>query len=197
LKHTLSHLSSPIRWLGLFAFVALVMVACAPTGATASGAYGSYGAVSPTPTIVPAPTQTALVPLTGAAAVQVANNARLGKILVNAGGMTLYTFALDLNGVSKCTASDCTADWPPYTVSAVPGSGADVPGKVGTLIRPDGSMQVTFNGLPLYTFVADKNPGDTEGDNVTEFGGVWSAARAAGPANPGNTGNGGTVGPHY
>jgi len=206
LKYTSTHFSRPVRWLGLFTFAALVLAACAPSGAAASSAYGSYGAVSPTATAMPAPTQNALVPVTGAASVQVANNPTLGKILVNAGGMTLYTFALDTNGVSKCTDSDCTADWPPYTVTTAPSAGADDQGKVGTLTRPDGSMQVTFNGQPLYTFVADKNPGDTAGDNVTEFGGIWLAARAAasaapagaaGTAIPPSSGYGGSSGPYY
>ena len=98
-------------------------------------------------------------------------NKDLGDILVTADGMTLYTYAKDTKGVSNCTA-DCAKNWPPYTVMAddrLNASGASKD-KLGTITRDDKSIQVTYDGMPLYLFAKDKAPGDTTGQNV---GNAW------------------------
>jgi predicted lipoprotein with Yx(FWY)xxD motif len=130
----------------------------------------------------PAPAETAGAPdpATGESSVQVADNQELGQILVTADGMTLYTFAIDEPGVSNCTTNACVTFWPPATVEAQPSAGPGVPGTLSTLTRSDGSMQLTYNGSPLYTFALDKNPGDAKGEGVNEFGGVWNAVPVAG-----------------
>ena len=91
----------------------------------------------------------------------------MGTILVGATGMTVYTFAKDVkgSGTSACTGT-CIARWPALTVPAgtkpVAGSGAT--GTLGTIKRSDdGTLQVTYNGLPLYFFSGDSAPGDTFG----------------------------------
>jgi len=91
------------------------------------------------------------------------------------GGMTLYTFTKDAAGVSNCTG-DCLKNWPAYTVMEGDRlmAGAGVTGKLDTIKRDDGSLQVTYNGMPLYFYKADKAPGDTTGDKV---GDVWFAAK--------------------
>jgi predicted lipoprotein with Yx(FWY)xxD motif len=191
LKILKSHIHRPAAVSGLLVILSLVLAACAPAGAAPSGAYGNYGVAAPSSTPRPASTQTALVPVTGAtgsAAVQVATDPKLGQILVAANGMTLYTFALDSAGASKCR-TDCSAYWPAYVVSAAPSAGAGITGKLGTLTRSDGSLQVTYNGLPLYTYILDNKPGDVIGEGVNDFGGVWHAALAA-PAPV-------SGGPHY
>lgn len=88
-----------------------------------------------------------------------------GKILTNASGMTLYTFAQDSNGSSACYDA-CAEKWPPYIV------GENVHSKAGwgKTSRKDGSQQWTFNGQPLYTWNGDVKVGDTNGDGI---GGVW------------------------
>ncbi len=154
----------------------LLLAACAPTGA-AQGAYGYGPAATPT-----GGAPTALVPVTGGAAIQVANNPKFGQILVTSNGMTLYTFAIDQVGVSRCESESCVAYWPPYIAGAQPTGDAAVANKLGLLTRPDtGAMQVTYNEMPLYTFIADKKPGDVTGDGVNQFGGVWHVVVISAP----------------
>jgi predicted lipoprotein with Yx(FWY)xxD motif len=111
------------------------------------------------------------------ATVQLSSNDTLGSFLVDANGMTLYTFANDTPGVSNCSG-DCLAKWPALAVQEgeTPTLAAGIPGRLGTIQRSDGTYQVVFNGMPLYTFANDKNPGDTTGQGV---GNVWYVAKPA------------------
>ncbi len=104
-----------------------------------------------------------------------ANTKDLGDFLISFDGMTLYTYAKDTAGVSTCTG-DCAKAWPPLTVYPNDrlAAATGVKGKLDTLKRDDGSLQVTYNGLPLYVFGKDKAPGDTTGQNV---GNVWAVAK--------------------
>lgn len=112
----------------------------------------------------------------------VAANSKLGNILVDAKGMTLYVFGADTVGVSNCTGA-CLPNWPPLTASADgPVAGPGVTGSLGVVTRPDGIRQVTRDGMPLYTFAFDRQPGDTNGQGLNEFGGIWTAAAAGGAA---------------
>ncbi len=121
------------------------------------------------------------------ATVQVSKDAKLGDILTDSKGMTLYHFAQDQANVSNCNAG-CATAWPPLTVAAgqTPAAGDGITGKLGTLTRQDGSLQVTYNGLPLYFFGGDSKAGDTNGQGVA---GAWSIVHptdtaAAAPAQP-------------
>ena len=91
-------------------------------------------------------------------------------VLTNAKGLTVYTFAADSPGKSKCYSS-CAAYWPPVTGS--PSAAAGVTGTFGTITRTDGTKQVTWNGHPLYTYVGDRGPGQAGGNNLNLNGGVW------------------------
>ena len=104
----------------------------------------------------------------------------LGDILVDRQGRTLYLFERDSGTTSECTGA-CAANWPPLRVRGTPlvGSGAKA-SDVGTTTRPDGISQLTYKGHPLYTFVNDKKPGDTNGEGLSAFGGSWFAVSAAG-----------------
>ncbi len=99
----------------------------------------------------------------------------LGTFLISYDGMTLYTFANDTANTSACTG-DCAKTWPPFTVGSVDrmAVGTGLSGKLATIKRDDGSLQVTYNGLPLYLYKTDKTPGDTTGQGV---GNVWSVAK--------------------
>lgn len=103
--------------------------------------------------------------------VQQYSHATLGPILVDAEGMTLYLFTNDTPGVSNCYG-DCEVKWPPLLVDAgeMPTAAPGLMGKLGTTTRKDGSIQVTYDGWPLYYWWEDINPGDTTGQGV---GGVW------------------------
>jgi predicted lipoprotein with Yx(FWY)xxD motif len=88
-----------------------------------------------------------------------------GMILVaGSNSMTVYTFSRDTAGVSNCTGA-CATTWPPLTVPSgqTPSGGTGVTGTLATITRTDGSLQVTYKGLPLYLFARDTKPGDTNG----------------------------------
>ena len=117
-------------------------------------------------------------------------------VLVGPDGKTLYSNNQDQPGRPMCTSSDCTAIWTPLTVQgAQPTAGASVTGKVATVALPNGTRQVTWNGMPLYTFSFDHSPGTTTGNGVQDrFGGtsfVWHAAMTQGqPPAPSSNGSG-------
>jgi predicted lipoprotein with Yx(FWY)xxD motif len=108
-----------------------------------------------------------------AATIAVANNAKLGSILVDGSGRTVYLFVADQGTTSVCY-NDCAAAWPPVLTHGAPqaGSGATA-SLLGTTTRKDGSTEVTYNGHPLYYFIADKSPGDATGQKLNNFGGPW------------------------
>jgi predicted lipoprotein with Yx(FWY)xxD motif len=91
-------------------------------------------------------------------------------VLTNGKGFTLYSFAPDTPTASKCYGS-CAAYWPPAIGSSAAGSG--LPGKTGTIRRTDGSLQLTYDGHPLYTYIGDSAPGQASGNNVNLNGGLW------------------------
>jgi predicted lipoprotein with Yx(FWY)xxD motif len=107
--------------------------------------------------------------------VAVSNTKDLGDFLVTADGITLYTYAKDTAGTGTCTA-DCAKNWPPFTVGAEDrlAAGTGITGKLATITRDDKSLQVTYNGMPLYFFAKDKVPGDATGQNV---GNVWAVVK--------------------
>ncbi|MBE2270604.1 MAG: hypothetical protein IAE80_20370 [Anaerolinea sp.] len=90
----------------------------------------------------------------------------LGQYLVASNGMTVYTFKRDTLGVSNCV-DQCATAWPPYTVESADGLtvGDGVPGEIGTIERADGTLQVTYNDLPLYFWQGDGQAGDVNGHN--------------------------------
>ena len=113
----------------------------------------------------------------------------LCDVLVDREGRTLYLFGRDTGTMSACTGA-CAVNWPPVRVRGTPlvGSGAQ-PSDVGRTARPDGISQLTYKGHPLYAFVNDKKPGDTNGEGINAFGGSWFAVSPAGakvtpPAQP-------------
>ncbi len=124
---------------------------------------------------------------------------RVGDVLVDRRGRTLYLFARDSGTTSACTGA-CAVNWPPLRVRGTPlvGSGA-ISADVGKTARPDGISQLTYNGHPLYTFVNDKKPGDTNGDGISAFGGSWFAVSPAGAkvAPPSQPQGGGGYGSGY
>ena len=96
------------------------------------------------------------------------------NVLTNANGRTLYWFAPDTSATSKCTGS-CAAYWPPVAGHAKAGPG--VTGKLGTIKRPGGGLQATYDGHPLYTYIGDSGPGQAGGNNLNLNGGLWYEVR--------------------
>jgi predicted lipoprotein with Yx(FWY)xxD motif len=102
--------------------------------------------------------------------INVATDAKLGKILVDGKGMTLYLYKKDTPGVSNCSG-DCLAAWPPLLTKGKPNLGAGVDAtKIATAKLADGSLIVTYAGMPLYYFAKDTKAGDTTGQGA---GSVW------------------------
>ena len=107
-----------------------------------------------------------------AAASGTLKTAKIGgvTVLTTIKGLTLYWFAPDTPTRSNCNGV-CAGYWPPLT--GTPSAGPDVTGTLGTIKRSDGTIQVTYNGHPLYTYVGDTIPGQAFGNNLNLNGGLW------------------------
>jgi predicted lipoprotein with Yx(FWY)xxD motif len=120
----------------------------------------------------------------------------VGNVLVDANGMPLYSSNLDANGKPACDGA-CASIWKPLTVSSGTPSAADGAGKVGVVMRADGTQQVAIAGRPLYTFVKD-SPGNVSGNGVSDaFSGrhfTWAAVLAGGKSAAANATSGGSSG---
>jgi predicted lipoprotein with Yx(FWY)xxD motif len=109
-------------------------------------------------------------------------SSKLGRILVDAHGKTLYLWAHDKGHTSTCNGQ-CAKYWPPLITSGKPKAGAGTrSGLLGTSRRSDGRTQVTYHGHPLYSFAGDKRVGDVKGEGLTGFGGRWDPISATGTA---------------
>ena len=107
---------------------------------------------------------------------------KLGVVLANARGFTLYMFAADRNGKSTCYGG-CAGVWPPLLTSGrvVAKRGSGVESRLlGTTRRKDGKLQVTYNHYPLYLYTPDLRPGDACGESSTSFGAPWWVLNTAG-----------------
>lgn len=106
----------------------------------------------------------------------------LGMVLVTTSGHTIYLFEKDRNDKSACTAS-CAQFWPPLLIRGKPTAGPGVHAALlGTTRRPNGSVQVTYNRHPLYTYTLDTRAGQTKGEGLSVFGAKWYALSARGTA---------------
>ena len=161
--------------------IALSMIAVACSGDTTDSTEAPEVLQSPdatTTTTEPAPppttTTAAVAPSTttstdpGSANVLAAADSDLGPILVDGDGNVLYLFTPDTDGVSTCYG-DCEANWPVFYGPVEDGDGVD-DDLIGSTTRDDGTEQVTYDGWPLYYFIRDEAPGDTNGQGV---GDVW------------------------
>ncbi len=117
-----------------------------------------------------------------AATIAVATNSKLGQILVDGKGITVYLFVKDTGTSSTCYTS-CAQVWPPVLTSGEPQAGTGATASLlGTTTRTDGKVEVTYAGHPLYYFVSDKQPGEATGQGVDNFGGLWWVLTPSGAA---------------
>ena len=160
--------------------VGLAVAACSSSSSTTSS-----GPATSSPAAAPAATQASSPAATGqasgTAAVSLAAIPGIpGKALVGRDGRTLYLFQADKNGASACTGA-CAAAWPPDVVTGQPQAGSGVSqALLGTITRPDGTMQLTYNGHPLYYFVGDTGAGTAHGEGSKAFGADWYVVNASG-----------------
>jgi predicted lipoprotein with Yx(FWY)xxD motif len=116
---------------------------------------------------------------TGATKVGVASS-RLGRIVVDGKGRTLYLFEKDKHGRSACYGA-CATHWPPLLTHGKPVARHGLKQSLlGTTRRANGSQQVTYGGHPLYRFSLDRKPGQTTGQGLQDFGGGWDVVSPAG-----------------
>lgn len=149
--------------LSLLILAAVLLSACQSTGSAMD--------TGPTPPVggyAPASTPEATNNSSGVE-VKVSSKDGLGRFLVDGKGMTLYLYTKDSPGVSVCK-DGCLEAWPPLLTNGDPQAGEGVTGKLGTITRDDGTVQVTYEDLPLYYYASDTKTGDTTGQGV---GGVW------------------------
>ena len=116
----------------------------------------------------------------GGAALRVITDPKLGKIIVDAKGRTLYDFVIDKGTTSVCYGA-CASLWPPYTTNGRPVAGKGVmPKLIGTTKRRDGSSEVTYAGHPLYDYAPDRARGQITGQALNQFGAPWYALAPSG-----------------
>ncbi len=149
-------------------------IASALLGAACGGTSPATAAASPSPSPVASPAATGTT-------IAVATS-KLGQILVDGKGMTVYLFVVDKGTTSNCYTS-CATIWPPVltTGAAQAGAGANA-SLLGTTTRTDGKTEVTYAGHPLYYFVQDKAAGDITGQGINGFGGLWWVLSPSGAA---------------
>ena len=163
---------------GSLFITAALLVGCSSSGASASASAPAVATQAPA-SVAPAteaPASAAASAATGAITVDAKPVGAAGTVLVDGkSGLTVYTFTKDVkdSGKSNCTTG-CIDTWPALTVpaGATPSGGASLTGKLGTITRDDGTLQVTYNGMPLYFFKNDKAPGDANG--IYEY---WEAVK--------------------
>jgi predicted lipoprotein with Yx(FWY)xxD motif len=119
-------------------------------------------------------------PGSGSALVNSSTTASLGDFLVGPNGHTLYVFLKDTGPKSTCSGA-CANDWPPLTTTGKLTTGAGVSASaLKTERRSDGTMQVTFDGHPLYYYAGDLAPADVNGQGLDMFGAKWFALTPTG-----------------
>jgi predicted lipoprotein with Yx(FWY)xxD motif len=158
----------------MLALAAVVLAGCAKSGAAASGGAN---------------------PLV----VQARSVSGVGTVLVSTPGLTLYHLAGESASKITCTGQ-CASVWPPFLLPASnsgASAGSGVSGSFGTVQRPDGGTQITFDGMPLYTYVGDTAPGQAKGQNLNGFVGVSATGSGAGGTSASPTSGGGYGGGGY
>ncbi|MGK5631032.1 SCO0930 family lipoprotein [Streptomyces sp. URMC 123] len=128
-----------------------------------------------------------------AGALKVADNQKLGRVLTDSAGFTLYRFDKDTAKPPKTTCDgDCAKAWPPVPAADATATAGIDAALLGEVARPDGSKQLTVGGWPIYRYAKDTKAGDTNGQGV---GGTWFASapdgKKAAPAAGGGAGDAG------
>ena len=125
-------------------------------------------------------TQSKAAAPSGAAATVSLRKLNVGNALVDSQGRTLYLFEADKGPMSTCNGA-CASLWPPDMTSGKPKAGPGVDAaKLGTTKRSDGTLEVTYNGHPLYRYAPDTRAGEDAGQGLNQFGAKWYVLAASG-----------------
>ena len=151
----------------------------ATVGVVAIGLLAAACSKSPTPSTSATTTQPSSP--SGAEGVTVGTaSTGLGTFLVGPDGKSLYLFEADTSSQSTCSGA-CAVGWPPLSTNGPPVAGSGVmQSLLSTTQRSDGTVQVVYNGHPLYFYSGDAAPGDTNGEGLTAFGAGWDVVSPAG-----------------
>jgi predicted lipoprotein with Yx(FWY)xxD motif len=156
--------------LALFALAPLAALLTAACGTTSPSAGSAYGTTTATPTTATTANAAGAAKTVTKAELTVRKTS-IGYVLATSTGMTVYWYSNDVKGSGKSECSGgCLQAWP--AVTGTPAGPADLTliGQLGTITRPGGVVQATYDGYPLYTYANDTAPGQTTGNGV---GGVW------------------------
>jgi len=163
----------------------LLAAACSSSTPSASPTTSVTSTATSASTSAPGASASASAPSATASAAAAAaaelktESTKLGTVLADKKGKTLYWFSKDTSTTSACTGA-CATAWPPVLGMPQAASGSTLTGKFGTIRRSDGTVQATYDGHPLYTFEGDTAPGQTNGNGVIAFGAAWSVITIAG-----------------
>jgi len=154
------------------AAICLGAAACGTTAPVAGAAYGTTPATTAAASSSPSSS-----PAAAAKTLLTVRKTSAGYVLATHAGLTVYWYSADVKGSGKsaCTGS-CLSTWPAVTGSPAAAPGVLLAGKLGTITRPGGVVQATYNGYPLYTYAQDMAPGQVTGNDV---GGVWHVITGA------------------
>jgi predicted lipoprotein with Yx(FWY)xxD motif len=160
-------------------FVAFALALAAAACSSSSGKTASTHATTATTPTTPTTAASTTTTTAGPSDVNLAQT-KLGMVLVDKTGLTVYLYAKDTPTSSACTGV-CAQAWPPVLVTGSPTAGTNVTAALTTLKRADGTTQLVVAGHPVYTFAGDSKPGDTSGNGVEK---LWSAMTASGSPVP-------------
>jgi predicted lipoprotein with Yx(FWY)xxD motif len=151
-----------------------VLAACGPSSTTPGSAYGSSSA---NPTTSASSGSASGMGTSGTSSTGMAKTVtltikttKIGKVLADAKGDTLYWYAKDMKGGPSTCTGGCLSAWPVVAGKPEAAMGVALAGKLGSVTDPNGTVQATYNGYPLYTYAQDMAPGETSGNGA---GGVW------------------------
>ena len=157
--------------------IGLLAAACSSSSSTTTSSPATSSPAASSPAAAPASSPAA----SSAPTVSLASISKIpAQALIGSSGRTLYLFEADKNLTSACSGA-CAAAWPPDTVTGTPQAGSGVnQALLGTITRPDGTMQLTYNGHPLYYFAGDTGTGTANGEGSKAFGADWYVVNASG-----------------
>jgi predicted lipoprotein with Yx(FWY)xxD motif len=160
--------------LALLVAVALVAAGCGGGDSNSGSAYGGKGGGGASAS-KQASSEEGGETAGGDGIVSAAKVGDLGTVLVTSEGLTLYDFHKDKGSQSACYGA-CAAAWPPLLTEGNPqAQGPAERSMLGTTKRKDGTVQVTYNGWPLYTYAGDQGPGEANGNDISQYGAQWYA----------------------
>jgi predicted lipoprotein with Yx(FWY)xxD motif len=146
--------------LAAVALIALVVAGCGGSSSGTAAGGSSYGTATPAPKTATGTVST--------------RQTKLGRILVDANGRTLYLFEKDKGATSTCNGA-CASIWPPLTAGEAKAGTGVTAAELGTTKRSDRKTEITYAGHPLYTYAGDQKPGDVQGQGLDQFGAEWYA----------------------